>query len=70
MSNQEFLFDKRIAQRNVALGLIDQKALDKAIATLPDRADNVTTSSAEAEAKAARDGEDDALDAADDDDEE
>jgi hypothetical protein len=67
MSNQEFLFDKRIAQRNVTLGLIDQKTLDKVNATLPDRADNVTTSTAEAEAKAARDGEDDA---ADDDDEE
>jgi hypothetical protein len=67
MSSQEFLFDKRIAQRNVTLGLIDQKALDKSIANLPDRADNVTTSTAEAEAKAARDEEEDA---ADDDEEE
>ena len=63
MSTQEFLFDKRIAQRNVTLGLIDQKTLDKSIANLPDRADNMTTSTAEAEAKAA-------LDEADDDDDE
>ncbi len=67
MSSQEFLFDKRIAQRNVALGLIDQKALDKSIASLPDRAENATTSSAESEAKAARDSEEEA--AADDDEE-
>lgn len=72
MSSQEFLFDKRIVARNIALGLVDQKAVDKQIATLPDRESNATISQPSEEtvrpARAATDAEDEA-DAADDDEE-
>ena len=70
MTSKEFLFDKRIVQRNIALGLVEQKAVDKQIATLPDRESNATTSQPDEErprAVRAADAEDDA---ADDDDEE
>ncbi len=74
MSSQEFLFDKRIVARNIALGLVEQKAVDKQIATLPDRESNATISQPNEEvvrpARAVSDAEDDAADAADDDDEE
>lgn len=72
MSSQEFLFDKRIVARNVALGLVDQKAVDKQIASLPDRESNATISQPTEEtprpARAASDAEDE-TDAADDDEE-
>ena len=74
MSSQEFLFDKRIVARNIALGLVDQKAVDKQIASLPDREQNATISQPNEEvvrpARAASDAEDDTQGAADDDDEE
>lgn len=44
-STNEFLFDKRIMQRNVDKGLLDAKTADKTLANLPDRADNVAISS-------------------------
>jgi hypothetical protein len=75
MSSQEFLFDKRIVQRNVALGLVEQKAVDKQIATLPDRESNSVISTPSEEVvkprAAASDAEDDraSADAADDDEE-
>jgi hypothetical protein len=73
MSSQEFLFDKRIVARNVALGLVEQKAVDKQIASLPDRESNATISQPTEEvvrpARAVSDAEDDG-DAADDDDDE
>jgi len=73
MSSQEFLFDKRIVARNIALGLVEQKAVDKQIASLPDRESNATISQPNEEvvrpARAASDAEDD-VDAAADDDEE
>ena len=73
MSSQEFLFDKRIVARNIALGLVEQKAVDKQIASLPDRESNATISQPNEEvvrpARAASDAEDDAADAADDDEE-
>ena len=75
MSNQEFLFDKRIVARNIALGLVEQKAVDKQIASLPDREANATISQPNEEpvrpARAASDAEDDAAggDAAGDDEE-
>jgi hypothetical protein len=53
MSSQEFLFDKRIVQRNVALGLVEQKAVDKQIASLPDRESNAAISQPD-EAKPSR----------------
>lgn len=74
MSSQEFLFDKRIVARNVALGLVDQKAVDKQIASLPDRESNATISQPTEEtprpARAASDAEDDSAGGAADDDEE
>ena len=73
MSSMEFLFDKRIVARNIALGLVEQKAVDKQIASLPDRESNATVSQPNEEvvrpARAAADAEDDAADAADDDEE-
>lgn len=41
MEYQDFLVDKRIVQRNVEKGLVDPKVLERMIAQLPDRADNV-----------------------------
>lgn len=76
MSSQEFLFDKRIVARNVALGLVEQKAVDKQIAALPDREANAAISQPNEEAPRPRvassssDAEDDSpagsADAADD----
>ena len=63
MSTQEFLFDKRIVARNVAQGLIEQKVVDKMIASLPDRESNAVISTpADAEAKARAAASDDADD--------
>lgn len=63
MSSQEFLFDKRIVARNIALGLVEQKAVDKQIASLPDRESNATISQPNEEvvrpARASSDAEDD-----------
>jgi hypothetical protein len=69
MSSQEFLFDKRIVQRNVALGLVDQKTVDKQIASLPDRESNSTISQPD-EAKPSRVMASDAEDEGANDDEE
>lgn len=76
MSNQEFLFDKRIVARNVALGLVEQKAVDKQIATLPDREPNAAISQPNEQdnvrpSRASADAEDEggAADSADDDEE-
>lgn len=44
-TNNEFLFDKRIMQRNVDKGLLDAKTADKNLASLPDRTDNVAITS-------------------------
>lgn len=40
-TKNEFLFDKRILQRNVDKGLLEAKVAEKTLASLPDRADNV-----------------------------
>lgn len=75
MSSQEFLFDKRIVARNVALGLVEQKAVDKQIATLPDREANATISQPNEEervrpVRATSDAEEETVAGAGDDDEE
>ena len=44
-TKNEFLFDKRIIQRNVDKGLLDAKTAEKTLTSLPDRADNVAISS-------------------------
>lgn len=49
MAYQDFLIDKRILQRNIDKGLVDPKQLDKLVASLPDRADNVATTQVEDE---------------------
>jgi hypothetical protein len=59
MASQDFLFDKRVLQRNVEKGLVDQKTVQKTISSLPDRADNAAVTSVDA-----LDGEDDVADAA------
>jgi len=48
-TKNEFLLDKRIIQRNVDKGLLDAKAAEKALSSLPDRADNVAIVSYDAE---------------------
>lgn len=40
-TKNEFLFDKRILQRNVDKGLLEAKVAEKTLSSLPDRADNV-----------------------------
>ena len=49
MANQDFLLDKRVLQRNLDKGVVDAKAVEKMLAALPDRADNVATTAYEAE---------------------
>jgi hypothetical protein len=44
-TKNEFLFDKRILQRNIDKGLVESKVVDKALTSLPDRADNVAITS-------------------------
>jgi hypothetical protein len=44
-TKNEFLFDKRILQRNIDKGLVEAKVVDKAMASLPDRTDNVAITS-------------------------
>ena len=65
MASQDFIFDKRVLQRNVEKGLVDQKTVQKTIAALPDRADNAAVTSVDALA----DGEDEGGAGADDDEE-
>jgi hypothetical protein len=65
MAYQDFLIDKRILQRNLDKGLVDGKTFDKLLAGLPDRADNATSASLEAE----RDELDDVADEDEDEDE-
>ncbi len=48
MASQDFLFDKRVLQRNVEKGLVDQKTVQKTISSLPDRADNAAVTSVDA----------------------
>ncbi len=48
-TKNEFLLDKRIIQRNVDKGLLDAKAAEKALSSLPDRADNVAIVSYDAD---------------------
>lgn len=56
-TKNEFLFDKRILQRNVDKGLLEAKVADKALASLPDRADNVAIVSYDADDTDASDDE-------------
>ncbi|MBX7193653.1 MAG: hypothetical protein K1X94_16470 [Sandaracinaceae bacterium] len=44
-TKNEFLFDKRILQRNIDKGLLEAKTADKTLSSLPDRADNVAITS-------------------------
>lgn len=64
MSYPDFLLDKRVLDRNMAKGLLDNKAIEKHHASLPDVADNAERcsppaaegSSAEAEAETGDEG--------------
>lgn len=68
MANQDFLFDKRIVQRNIDKGLIESKELEKRLKGLPDLTDAATVTAFEA-VVATDDGEDDTEAASDDDEE-
>jgi hypothetical protein len=68
MANQDFLFDKRIVQRNVDKGLIDQKDLEKRAKSLVDLEGTATVTSFDA--VIASDAEDDGQADGTDDDEE
>jgi hypothetical protein len=68
MANQDFLFDKRIVQRNVDKGLIEQKELDKRLKGLTDLTDAATVTSFDA--VTASDAEEDSAAGGEDDDEE
>ncbi len=45
--NDDLLYDKRLVDRHVRAGRLDQEALDKHIADLPDLADVAATVSSE-----------------------
>jgi hypothetical protein len=47
MAYKDFIIDKRIIQRNLDKGLVDSKQLEKLVAALPDRADNVAVTRVE-----------------------
>lgn len=50
MSNKhEFLFDRRILQRNIDKGLVDAKTVEKFLSSLPDKSDNVAITSYDVE---------------------
>ena len=59
MAYQDFLLDKRIVQRHLDKGIVDAKAVDKAIKDLPDRADNVTSTALEDDDDLGDDDDDD-----------
>lgn len=48
MANQDFLFDKRVLQRNVEKGLVDPKSVQKMLSSLPDAAENAAVTSVDA----------------------
>lgn len=67
MANQDFLFDKRIVQRNVDKGLIEQKELEKRLKGLADLTDAATVTAFDA--VIASDAEEDGAEGTDDDEE-
>jgi hypothetical protein len=69
MANQDFLFDKRIVQRNIDKGLIEAKDLEKRLKGLTDLTEEATVTSFES-VVAAADAEDEADDGDSSDDEE
>ena len=54
MANQDFLFDKRIVQRNIDKGLIESKDLEKRLKSLTDLTEAATVTSFEGVVAAAR----------------
>lgn len=58
-TKNEFLFDKRILQRNIDKGLLEAKVADKAMSSLPDMADNVAITTYDDEPADADLGDDD-----------
>ena len=59
-TKNEFLFDKRIIQRNIDKGLLEAKVADKAMSSLTDMADNVAVTSYDEDEQADADlGDDD-----------
>jgi hypothetical protein len=68
MAYDNFLIDKRIVERNIAKGLVDNDALKKQIEALPDREQNCIHVSLDGEADAGEADLDDVEDDEDDDD--
>lgn len=68
MSNQDFLFDKRIISRNLEKGLIDSKDVEKRTKSLVDLTDAATVTSFDA--VLASDAEEDGAESGTNDDEE
>lgn len=64
MAYDNFLIDKRVVERNIKKGLVDEDALKKQIEALPDRESNLVHVSLEGRSDEAVD---DSLDAEDDD---
>lgn len=56
MAYQDFLIDKRILERNIQKGLVDSEKYGKLVENLPDRAENVTSTSLDAAIERARVG--------------
>ncbi|MDB4977553.1 MAG: hypothetical protein JWN48_5894 [Myxococcaceae bacterium] len=67
MAYDNFLIDKRVVERNIKKGLVEEDALKKQIEALPDRESNLVHVSLEGRAE---DAPEDSLDDAEDDDEE
>ena len=66
MAYDNFLIDKRVVERNIKKGLVEEDALKKQIEALPDRESNLVHVSLEGRSDEASD---DSLDDEDDDDE-
>lgn len=58
MAYDNFLVDKRVVERNIAKGLVDNEALKKQIEALPDREQNCVRVSLDGEAEDADDVDD------------
>jgi hypothetical protein len=71
MAYDDFLIDKRVVERNIKKGLVEEEALKRQIEALPDRESNLVHVSLEggAQVDASDEGEDDLGDDEDDDDE-
>jgi hypothetical protein len=66
MAYDNFMIDKRVVERNIKKGLVDQQALAQQIESLPDRESNCVHVSLEGSVHAAQPSLDDSSDDLDD----